>query len=294
MARQVRIDSNPFTPFSMNAVIDAARIGNAYYNTGIQDVGRSAYAYDLALVALMEQVTAADRPADQQDYTIALNALSTRLINGGAEGALVAQYAAGNLSFDQVLLALDKEVAATALGPNGADREMMHDISLAWLNLSARKYIVQNPGTAGAIEAGQLLIQLGDAQYSDDLLTGFGALLGLSSSGATAVISSLDRQEAYQAAFDTIRARTRQLAQMCIDRAKQMPDLIELVTPEDPSMHQALVTVRFKKDPQKVQALARKRRIWLIGAHPLRIAVNIHTRPSDLDFFFETVKEALA
>ncbi|MBY0323689.1 MAG: DUF4114 domain-containing protein [Reyranella sp.] len=208
VARQVRIDSNPFTPFSMNAVIDAARIGNAYYNTGIQDVGRSAYAYDLALVALMEQVTAADRPADQQDYTIALNALSTRLINGGAEGALVAQYAAGNLSFDQVLLALDKEVAATALGPNGADREMMHDISLAWLNLSARKYIVQNPGTAGAIEAGQLLIQLGDAQYSDDLLTGFGALLGLSSSGATAVISSLDRQEAYQAAFDTIRART--------------------------------------------------------------------------------------
>jgi isopenicillin-N epimerase len=93
--------------------------------------------------------------------------------------------------------------------------------------------------------------------------------------------------------FDTIRARTRQLAQMCIDRAKQMPDLIELVTPEDPSMHQSLVTVRFKKDPQKVQALARKRRIWLIGAHPLRIAVNVHTRPSDLDFFFETVKEAL-
>lgn len=94
--------------------------------------------------------------------------------------------------------------------------------------------------------------------------------------------------------FDTIRARTRQLAQMCIDRAKQMPDLIELVTPEDPSMHQALVTVRFKKDYQKVQALARKRRIWLLGAHPLRIAVNVHTRPSDLDFFFETVKEALA
>ncbi|GEP53785.1 DUF4114 domain-containing protein [Reyranella soli] len=208
VARQVRIDSNPFTPFSMNAVIDAARIGNAYYNTGIQDVGRSAYAYDLALVALMEQVTAADRPADQQDYTIALNALSTRLLNGGAEGALVAQYAVGNLSFDQVLLALDKEVAATALGSSGADREMMHDISLAWLNLSARKYIAQNPGTEGAIEAGQLLQQLGDAQYSDDLLTGFGALLGLSSSGATAVISSLDRQEAYQAAFDTIRART--------------------------------------------------------------------------------------
>ena len=73
-----------------------------------------------------------------------------------------------------------------------------------------------------------------------------------------------------------------------------MPDLIELVTPEDPSMHQALVTVRFKKDYQKVQALARKRRIWLLGAHPLRIAVNVHTRPSDLDFFFETVKEALA
>ncbi len=56
VAQQVRIDSRLRPrPFSMNAVIDAARIGNAYYNTGIQDVGRSAYAYDLALVALMSR-----------------------------------------------------------------------------------------------------------------------------------------------------------------------------------------------------------------------------------------------
>ncbi len=108
----------------------------------------------------------------------------------------------------RVLLALDKEGGGHHAGLQGADGEMMHDISLAWLNLSARKFIAQNPGTAEAIAARDLLLQLGDAQYSDDLLTGFGALLGLSSTGATAVISSLDRQEAYQAAFFDIRART--------------------------------------------------------------------------------------
>ncbi len=92
--------------------------------------------------------------------------------------------------------------------------------------------------------------------------------------------------------FDNIHARMRQLSMMCIERAKQFPDLIEVVTPEDPSMYSALVGLRFKRDPQPLQALARKRKIWLLGANPLRVALHVHTRPKDLDYFFETVKEA--
>lgn len=91
---------------------------------------------------------------------------------------------------------------------------------------------------------------------------------------------------------ETIRGRMKQLSNMCIAKAKSMPEFMDLVTPEDPSMYSALVTVRFKKDSTKLRALARKKRIWLLGADPLRIAMHIHTRPSDLDIFFETVREA--
>ena len=94
--------------------------------------------------------------------------------------------------------------------------------------------------------------------------------------------------------FPNIHARMKHLSNLCIEKAKSMPDLIEVVTPGDPSMYSALVCVRFKKDPQKVAALARKKRIWLLGAHPLRLSFHVHTRPQDLDMFFETVREAYA
>lgn len=96
--------------------------------------------------------------------------------------------------------------------------------------------------------------------------------------------------------FDTIQARMRQLSRMCIEAARKLPDLVEVVTPEDPAMHSALVALRFpaKYDPGKLQSLARKRRIWLLGAHPLRLAFHIHTRPSDITTFFDTLKEAFA
>ena len=50
--------------------------------------------------------------------------------------------------------------------------------------------------------------QLRDPQYGDELLTGYGALLGMTSSGAGALVSSLDKQAAYQEAFDLIVSRT--------------------------------------------------------------------------------------
>ena len=81
-------------------------------------------------------------------------------------------------------------------------------MSLAWLNLRAREYIAEHPGTGGAIEAAQFMQQLRDPQYGDELLTGYGALLGMTSSGAGALVSSLDKQAAYEEAFNLIVSRT--------------------------------------------------------------------------------------
>jgi len=104
-------------------------------------------------------------------------------------------------------------------------------------------------------------------------------------------------QFANEIGFDVIQARMRQLSRMCIEAARRQPaGLVEMVTPEDPSLFSALVTLRFPKphDPVKLQVLARKRKIWLLGAHPLRLAFHVHTRPSDIELFFDTVKEAFA
>ena len=132
-------------------------------------------------MSLLEQVTAADRVPDQQDYRIALEALSTRLTKGIAQDALISQYVAGNLTFAQVLEALDTEVAATGLGSTPAHQQLMHSMSMAWLQLRAREYVAEHPGTGGAIEAADFMQQLRDPQYGDELLTGYGALLALSS-----------------------------------------------------------------------------------------------------------------
>ena len=69
VAQQVRLDSSPTSPISMTNVVNGMLPGNPFFNTSVPDVGRSGYAYDLALVSLLEQVTAPDRVPDQQDYT---------------------------------------------------------------------------------------------------------------------------------------------------------------------------------------------------------------------------------
>ncbi|MBI2739544.1 MAG: DUF4114 domain-containing protein [Rhodospirillales bacterium] len=270
VAQQVRLDSSPSSPISMTNVVNGMLPGNPYLNT-FPDVGRSGYAYDLALVSLMERVTAPDRVPDQQDYTITLEALSTRLTKGIAQDALISQYVAGNLNFAQVLEALDKEVAATGLGSTPAHQQLMHAMSMAWLNLRAREYIAEHPGTDGAIEAAQFMQQLRDPQYGDELLTGYGALLAMSSSGAGALVSVLDKQAAYQEAFSLIRSRTPVTTQLS-DRDQAV---IDALTPMANGMEWALDKVPIGRafltvgeDPTDAAAYAR------LGAHVGAIFAN--------------------
>lgn len=205
VAQQLRANSVSWV--NINTVVEAMWRGSTYLDTGIPGVGRSTYAYDLALVSMLEQLTDDDlRPAAEQDYRIALTALSTRLVNGTAEDTLVKQYAAGNLTFEQVLAALQMEVEATGLGAGATDQALMHDMALAWLHLRARQYVSSNAGTSSAIDVQQMLVLLSDPLYDDDILTGYGALIGLSSSGAGAVISAIDKQEAIRGASAVISA----------------------------------------------------------------------------------------
>lgn len=92
--------------------------------------------------------------------------------------------------------------------------------------------------------------------------------------------------------FDNIYKRNHDMAKLCIEKARKLP-VIEVVTPDDDTMFASLVSLRFKKDPAPMSALCHKRRIWITGGNPLRMSVHIHTRPEDLDAFFDTVRETL-
>ncbi len=89
-----------------------------------------------------------------------------------------------------------------------------------------------------------------------------------------------------------IYQRTHELARQTLARVRVVPYL-ESLTPDDGRLYAAMVTVRLKiEDPKRLWALCDERKIWTTKANPLRISTHIHTRPADLDLFFETLEEA--
>lgn len=91
---------------------------------------------------------------------------------------------------------------------------------------------------------------------------------------------------------ERVYGRIHQLARSVYDRARAMPNL-ELLTPDDDRMFGGMVTIRFKNpDLAPLWQLTKKRRMWLIEGSPCRISTHIHTRPADLDLFFQTIGEA--
>lgn len=92
---------------------------------------------------------------------------------------------------------------------------------------------------------------------------------------------------------DRSYARMHQLARMVYDKARSVPYL-ELLTPEDDRMYGSLVTFRFKgKKPDAFFEACRKKRIWTTGSATLRVSAHVHTRPSDIDLLFETMRSTL-
>ena len=101
-----------------------------------------------------------------------------------------------------------------------------------------------------------------------------------------AIPNSLGLKFGHSIGFENIYKRNHDLAKLCIAKARQLP-VIEVVTPDDDTMFASLVSLRFKKDPAPMSALCHNRRIWITGGNPLRMSVHIHTRPEDLDAFFD-------
>jgi isopenicillin-N epimerase len=96
-----------------------------------------------------------------------------------------------------------------------------------------------------------------------------------------------------QIGWDRIYARTHQLARRVLERAKALPGIIELATPDDDRMFGALTTIRFRKDPARFWEETRKRKIWTLEGPQVRISTHIHTRPQDIDQYFDLMQKVL-
>jgi len=91
---------------------------------------------------------------------------------------------------------------------------------------------------------------------------------------------------------ERIYARIHQLARRTFERARALP-YIELLTPDDDRMFAALVGITFKKDASAVWQETAKQRIFVSGGQRMRLSSHIHTRPSDIDQFFDIVEAKL-
>jgi selenocysteine lyase/cysteine desulfurase len=91
---------------------------------------------------------------------------------------------------------------------------------------------------------------------------------------------------------ERIYARIHQLARRTFERARALP-YIELLTPDDDRMFAALVGITFKKDAAAVWQETAKQRIFVSGGQRMRLSSHIHTRPSDIDQFFDIVEAKL-
>jgi selenocysteine lyase/cysteine desulfurase len=95
---------------------------------------------------------------------------------------------------------------------------------------------------------------------------------------------------------ERIFARIHELAKDAYSRARALP-YTEMLSPEDDSMYGSLVTFRLHLPDEKLNRLWQlcdERLIWTTENRQLRLSTHIHTRPSDLDLFFETLAEAAA
>jgi selenocysteine lyase/cysteine desulfurase len=92
---------------------------------------------------------------------------------------------------------------------------------------------------------------------------------------------------------ERVYGRIHQLARMAFAKARSV-EYLDLLTPDDDRMFGSLVTFQFKgRKLDRLWELCNTRRIWVVRAERLRISTHIHTRPTDLDLFFNTMREAL-
>ncbi|MBM3848218.1 MAG: aminotransferase class V-fold PLP-dependent enzyme, partial [Verrucomicrobia bacterium] len=91
----------------------------------------------------------------------------------------------------------------------------------------------------------------------------------------------------------TVYERIHHLARLVMKQA-QRRSYLEVVTPDDSRFFQAMVSMRFK--PEKLEALwpaLRKKKISVLAGQRVRLSLQIHTRPSDIEQFFQVCDRIL-
>lgn len=92
---------------------------------------------------------------------------------------------------------------------------------------------------------------------------------------------------------ENVYSRIHHLAKHTYAKAKASPHL-ELLTPEDDRLYGCLVTVRFKTEAlDQFHAALKKQRMWVNMGQQVRLSSHIHTRPQDIDLYFDTMHETL-
>jgi selenocysteine lyase/cysteine desulfurase len=87
--------------------------------------------------------------------------------------------------------------------------------------------------------------------------------------------------------------RVHSLAKYTYKRAVESGH-IEMESAEEDHLYGALVGLRFKTDKlDKFHEALGKRRIWVNKAQRVRLSTHIHTRPQDIDLYFDLMKETL-
>lgn len=93
-----------------------------------------------------------------------------------------------------------------------------------------------------------------------------------------------------QRVYDRIHHLTRRV----FEQARALPN-VELLTPDDDRMFGGMVAFRLPgTDVSPVLKLCRERRLWVLRrGEGFRVATHIHVRPSDIEEFFQTLREGL-
>ena len=92
---------------------------------------------------------------------------------------------------------------------------------------------------------------------------------------------------------ERVWARIHQLGRRAFERARELPG-VRMLTPEDDRMFAGMVSFELKSPawPAILKTLEAKR-VWHLAGERTRVSTHIHTRPRDIDEFFEIVRAGL-
>ena len=90
---------------------------------------------------------------------------------------------------------------------------------------------------------------------------------------------------------ERVYARIHELAKLNYKMACSRP-YVEVVSPEDDRFYGGLLFIRINlSDAQltKANQLLTQKRVWLMAGKHARVSTHIHTRPKDLEIFYDSL-----